>query len=32
MTSKEAKELMERAIEAGYPPMVVINGEYYEVK
>lgn len=28
----EVDGLLERAIKAGYPPMLFINGEYYEVK
>ena len=32
MTPQEAKDLMTKALEAGYTPTVTINGEYYEVK
>jgi len=27
----EVRDLLERAIKAGYLPSIVINGEYYEV-
>ena len=28
----DVKELLERAIKEGYPPLILINGEYYDIE